>query len=415
MSDGDINLNIDRYGRVISYGTSFHNGPIPSLDNMSKPAKASNQFCSTLRSTLDSHQAVLDGTANRGPWGLVKSAAQVILPGLISPEPAVDQHEAAKVNHNIKSVQHHIDALCSTETQEETFLDPVSALITLLPKLSPVDSMVDLSQSDFTSTPHHTLAPKPAPAEPPTEVISGPGLAKSGVVNEVSSRLMYTQTEGEPRLVWKFEVEMQDSWYEAYVDAQTAEILRIVDWAHDFSWTNEPKADVESGFKGGKQKPLPIPEKKLKPYTYHVYPWGVNDPSVGNTTLEHKPWDTVASPSGWHEVPSSANPWTGQRLPGMNVTHNTTTFYTTIGNNVIAHEDWEGQNNYLLNYRPISNNLTFVYDYGEPEGLAPKEYIDFVVTQLFYTSNKYHDLVYRLGFDEVAGNFQLANFDKGGR
>lgn len=99
----------------------------------------------------------------------------------------------------------------------------------------------------------------------------------------------------------------------------------------------------------------------------------------------------------------------------MNVTQNTTTFYTTVGNNVIAHEDWEGQNNYLLNYRPVSGNLSFVYDYGEPDGLAPKEYIDFVVTQLFYTSNMYHDLTYRLGFDELAGNFQLSNGDKGGR
>ena len=99
----------------------------------------------------------------------------------------------------------------------------------------------------------------------------------------------------------------------------------------------------------------------------------------------------------------------------MNVSHDTTTFYTTVGNNIIAHEDWEGQNNYLLNYRPVNGNLSFVYEYGEPEGLAPKEYIDFVVTQLFYTSNKYHDLLYRLGFDELAGNFQLSNGDKGGR
>jgi extracellular elastinolytic metalloproteinase len=87
----------------------------------------------------------------------------------------------------------------------------------------------------------------------------------------------------------------------------------------------------------------------------------------------------------------------------MNVTHNTTTFYTTAGNNVIAHEDWEGQNNYLLNYRPINESMVFVYDYGETEGLGPKEYVDMVITQLFYTSNMYHDLTYRLGFDEISG------------
>ncbi|MFO1529753.1 MAG: M36 family metallopeptidase, partial [Kiritimatiellia bacterium] len=37
-----------------------------------------------------------------------------------------------------------------------------------------------------------------------------------------------------------------------------------------------------------------------------------------------------------------------------------------------------------------------------------------LVTQLFYVSNWYHDILYTLGFDEAAGNFQTENFDKGG-
>lgn len=142
---------------------------------------------------------------------------------------------------------------------------------------------------------------------------------------------------------------------------------------------------------------------------------GINDPTTGNLTIVTEPWDKVASPWGWHQIPTADNGWAVQHLPGMNATKNVTTFHTTVGNNLIAHEDWEGQNNYLLNYRPVNDSLSFIYDYGEPEGLAPKEYIDFVVTQLFYTSNMYHDLVYRLGFDELAGNFQMSNFDKGGR
>lgn len=77
--------------------------------------------------------------------------------------------------------------------------------------------------------------------------------------------------------------------------------------------------------------------------------------------------------------------------------------------------DWEGQNNWLHNYRPKNESLSFVYPYLEPDGLRPKEYIDMVVTQLFYTCNMYHDLLYRLGFDELSGNFQMYNFGKGGR
>ena len=127
-----------------------------------------------------------------------------------------------------------------------------------------------------------------------------------------------------------------------------------------------------------------------------------------------EPWDTVASPLGWHKFPRSANPWNA-KLPGMKIGPNLTTLATTAGNNVIAHEDWEGQNNYITNYRPVNDSMVFVYDYGEPEGLAPKEYADMVITQLFYTSNMYHDLTYRLGFDEVAGNFQAYNFGQGGK
>lgn len=136
---------------------------------------------------------------------------------------------------------------------------------------------------------------------------------------------------------------------------------------------------------------------------------------MGNVTTVTKPWDTVASPLGWHQIPTASNPWSHTKMPGMNITGNMTTFYTTAGNNVIAHEDWEGANNYLSNYRPVNDSMSFVYDYGEPDGLAPKEYIDLVATQLFYTSNMFHDMLHRMGFDEISGNFQAHNFGKGGQ
>lgn len=215
---------------------------------------------------------------------------------------------------------------------------------------------------------------------------------------------MMTQTGAEPRVVYKFEVEMKDNWYEAYVDAISGDIIRIVDWAADFS-------DHEHELKGGKQKPIPVPSAKAE---YYVFPWGVNDPTTGKPSLESG-YDSVASPLGWHTFPTVANPWPSTKFPGSTKSKDETTVASTVGNNVVAHEDWEGRNAFLENYRPVNESLSFVYEYGEPDGLAPKEYIDFVVTQLFYTCNQYHDLLYRLGFDEVSGNFQMHNFDKGGR
>jgi extracellular elastinolytic metalloproteinase len=70
-------------------------------------------------------------------------------------------------------------------------------------------------------------------------------------------------------MVWKFEIEMKENWYEAYVDVYSGELVRIVDWASDISWSTP-----RDGLKGGKQKPLPSPHKKHKPYSYQVFPWG---------------------------------------------------------------------------------------------------------------------------------------------
>ncbi|WWD21598.1 hypothetical protein CI109_106084 [Kwoniella shandongensis] len=420
VSDGDINVNIDRDGRILSWGSSFHPGSAPSLSELqSGPSGETERVCSILQEQYDSHQAELNALkGNDGAWGIVKAAAQAVLGGT-SHHDEVDEHQVKKIHKSIRHVKHHMNALCEDKVAPSgSFLTPVEALVTLLPRLSKsADGLrPDISELDFLSVPHHSLAPKQAPAEPPTEVISGPGLDKSGVVSDVPARLMYTQvSEGNPRLVWKYEVEMQDSWYEAYVDATTGELLRIVDWASDFDFESHVHTKEKAGnMKGGKQKPLPSPPTKIKPYSYQVFPWGVNDPSTGNLSIVTRPWDTVASPLGWHKYPTSANPWSS-RIPGEHVGVNETTFSTTAGNNVYAHENWQGQNAFLTNYRPINESKVFVYDYGEYEGLAPKEYVDQVVTQLFYTSNMFHDLLYRYGFDEISGNFQAYNHGLGGK
>lgn len=86
---------------------------------------------------------------------------------------------------------------------------------------------------------------------------------------------------------------------------------------------------------------------------------------------------------------------------------------------MFAHENWEGADQWLHNYRPTSPDLNFDYKYGPKssggENVAPKDYINLTITQLFYTSNMAHDLFYRYGFDEQSGNFQQHNFGKGGK
>ncbi|WWC68087.1 uncharacterized protein I206_102006 [Kwoniella pini CBS 10737] len=418
VSDGDLNVNIDSNGRVASWGNSFHPGDSPDLhDALEGSSGETARTCKVLQETYDAHKAHLaELNGDEGAWGLVKSAAQVILGGSYTSK-EVDEGAIKKVHKSMRHIKHHQKALCELPTKESSgILSPVEGLVSLLPRIhASNENFQGISAIDLSSTPKNSFGPKDAPAEPPTEIISGPGLEQSGVISDVPARLMYTQvTEGAPRLVWKYTVEMKDSWYEAYVDVKTGELLRIVDWATDFDFEpyHKGKKEVEVK-KGGHQKPLPKPPK-YDEHSYLVFPWGVNDPTTGNLSVVTKPWDNVASPLGWHKFPSDSNPYLTP-IDGTHVHQNYTTFKTTIGNNVYAHEDWEGRNNFLQNYRPIANDSVFVYEYGEPDGLRPKEYIDMVITQLFYTSNMYHDLLHRLGFDELSGNFQVYNFDKGGK
>ncbi|KIJ19714.1 hypothetical protein PAXINDRAFT_166781, partial [Paxillus involutus ATCC 200175] len=105
---------------------------------------------------------------------------------------------------------------------------------------------------------------------------------------------------------------------------------------------------------------------------------------------------------------------------------------TTWGNNVFAHENWDGRNAWMYNRRPegsieaptditLTPSVKFSYPYApnpadtEEDSMAEAQsHIDATVTQLFYTSNMAHDLFYRYGFTEAAGNFQQYNFGRGG-
>lgn len=302
VSDGDMNLNIDAHGRVLSWGNSFHKGPatFPVPDALTQSTETSH-ICTTLTNTIDAQQAELATKQGAtGAWGLVKAAAHVFLPGLADDKPKADDHEVAKIKKHIHKAQQHYDAICSKPVAEPAVLYPVDALLHLLPRLQPESGLdSSISADELSSTPEHMFTPKPAPNEPPTETISGPGLAKAGVVSNVPARMMYTQTsDGDARLVWKFEVEMKDNWYEAYVDASTGDLLRIVDWANDYTWNTAAPKDggkVEA-FKGGKQKPLPSPPKKSKPYSYQVFPWGEWKPTILRVTVSDVQVSTTPPP-----------------------------------------------------------------------------------------------------------------------
>src|SRR5215510_1485440 len=122
---------------------------------------------------------------------------------------------------------------------------------------------------------------------------------------------------------------MMDNWYEAAVSFfPPYRIVSVVDWASD----------------------SPIPEIPDKSGTYNVFAWGINDPAVGNRSINKENFDLLASPVGWHSLPYSHDPQTDQSYKKRDAFFRTTN--TTWGNNVFAHENWDGGSDWIDNYRP---------------------------------------------------------------
>lgn len=188
----------------------------------------------------------------------------------------------------------------------------------------------------------------------------------AGTERNPTARLIYfDKGRGDLHLSWRIEINAFPTWLVTYIDAGTGEEIHGV---------------VVYG----------------KPLTYEVYPWGVNDPSLGSRIVVEDPWLSAASPFTW-VGDGSAN------------------YTTTQGNNAVAvHSPTDSQGDWQPKYRPNSPELKFEYSYSDRLS-NPVEYRDAAITQLFYTSNVYHDLLYLLGFNEAAGNFQLNNNGLGGR
>jgi len=187
----------------------------------------------------------------------------------------------------------------------------------------------------------------------------------TGAVSEPEARLVYVISNGKLALTWRIETDVLSNWLLTYVDVEDgSQVHAVVDYSADAS--------------------------------YEVYPWGINDPTEGERTIVVDPFDSEASEFGWHS-------------------DGTTKYPTTRGNNGIAQDNSANKSasEYYNLPRPVSADLKFHYPYSLNE-TDFHAYANASVTQLYYTSNVYHDLLHKLGFDEQAGNFEINNNGGGG-
>lgn len=220
---------------------------------------------------------------------------------------------------------------------------------------------------------------------------------------EIPVEICYDQNHlGQPRLAWKLFLDQatsSDMWTMT-VDAQTGQILTQhnhtvyckVGHTHRLGEEcDEPSTSNALNTQHSTLKTASVDE------SYRVFALPVESPAHGGRTLLVNPADPVASPYGWLDV-------NGQ--PGPDYTY-------TRGNNVWAYEDRASDNTASAN-ESANGGPNYNFDFPFNPDAEPADNLEASITNLFYMNNMMHDIFYRYGFDEVAGNFQENNYGKGG-
>ena len=132
-------------------------------------------------------------------------------------------------------------------------------------------------------------------------------------------------------------------------------------------------------------------ERRTQNDSYNVF---VEDPFKGPQTVVTGPGaGNAESPAGW--------------LAGSQTTINIT------GNNAHAYLDTDANNAADSGGASVTDgNFLTAVDLGQAPTTTGNKAV--AVQNLFYLNNLIHDILYRHGFDEAAGNFQANNFGNGG-
>jgi extracellular elastinolytic metalloproteinase len=227
----------------------------------------------------------------------------------------------------------------------------------------------------------------------------------------VEARKVWQPTDKGLRLAWELVIDEaeDDHLWHVTVDALTGETLEAEDWtdhhdahalAHNLArdpavFAGTARASMvgsqAGAWMGGSSDPV------LDGSSYNVFALPKESPNDGGMTLVENPADALASPFGWHDVDGAS---------GAEHT-------TTRGNNVHAYTDQDANNVPDTGSDPDGGpGLTFDFDADLTE--HAQAYREAAVTNLFYANNVIHDVLYRYGFDEASGNFQVNNYGRGG-
>ena len=212
------------------------------------------------------------------------------------------------------------------------------------------------------------------------------------VFETTEPRLGYhTTRDGSLRLAWEVVVNVVEGPHvlrTVRVDARTGTVLTDDDLiVHEHGGAPSARASAPAS---AAHAAAPVGGSFMtRAGRYRVIPAPFESPSRSDFVLVADPEDPVASPLGWHNDGSTA-------------------YTITRGNNAYAYTDSDGNNIPDPNSAP-DGGAELVFDFVFDPDADPAANAPAAVTNLFYWNNITHDVLFRYGFDEAAGNFQQSN------
>lgn len=222
-------------------------------------------------------------------------------------------------------------------------------------------------------------------------VLSDGGISRK----PIEASLAWMPLDNAVRLAWVVEIEELggDHWWQVFVDAETGASLG----QHDLIVHDSASAIASAiAHASGTASALPT-FTPTDGSAYRVFPLPLESPTDGDRSLVTHAADPTGSPFGWHDTDGAAGP----------------EFTRTRGNNVHAYADRDNNNSVDPGSDPDGGPGLF-FDFPLDLNARPLDSQPAIVTNLFYWNNIVHDVLYRYGFDEASGNFQVNNYGKGG-
>lgn len=263
------------------------------------------------------------------------------------------------------------------------------------------DGVVIFSGSRF-------IDPKKASGDQLINGATAVGIAASSVRaadREIASApsLVYRVLRGRvARLAYDVEITTATHWLVISVDAATGRVLQrydLVDSERHGDIAARTARQEDAHVAEALQEAVLPPQRADDGSSYNVYAMPLESPNDGDRSVIVNPADKMASPFGWHDTNGIAGP----------------EYTITRGNNVNAYADTLQDNAADPASQPDGGRgLDFNHPI-ETFDAGPLIYRDAAVDNLFYWNNVMHDVTFRYGFNEEAGNFQASNYTGDGR